>query len=117
MAYSAGPSEKKEYAGTLPLCNKRKFYHNGPCIVKCRNCQRVGHLTRDCKNPTAANNQRTLTCFECGNQGHYRSDCSKLKNQNRGNQSGNGEACGRVYALGGGETDQDLNNIEGEIKA
>ncbi|GJV11035.1 MAK10-like protein [Tanacetum coccineum] len=53
-------------------------------------------------NPTAANNQRTLTCFECGNQGHYRSDCPELKNQNRGNQSGNGEACGRVYALGGG---------------
>ncbi|GKF09801.1 hypothetical protein Tco_0044025, partial [Tanacetum coccineum] len=32
-AYSAGSSEKKEYAGTLPLCNKCKFHHNGPCIV------------------------------------------------------------------------------------
>ncbi|GKE02258.1 putative reverse transcriptase domain-containing protein, partial [Tanacetum coccineum] len=79
-AYSAGPGEKKEYAGTLPLCNKCKFHHNGPCTVKCANYKRVGHLTRDCRNPTAANNQRTLTCFECENQGHYRSDCPKLKN-------------------------------------
>ncbi|GJT75942.1 hypothetical protein Tco_1042667 [Tanacetum coccineum] len=23
--------KKKEYAGTLPLCNKCKFHHNGPC--------------------------------------------------------------------------------------
>ncbi|GKE13272.1 retrovirus-related pol polyprotein from transposon 17.6 [Tanacetum coccineum] len=78
---------------------------------------RVGHLTRDCRNPTAANNQRTPTCFECGNQWHYRSDCPELKNRNRGNQSGNDEACERVYALGGGETDQDPNNMEDDIDA
>nr|GEX99806.1 hypothetical protein [Tanacetum cinerariifolium] len=37
-------------------------------------------------------------------QGHYRIDCSKLKNQNRGNKSENkpNEARGRAYALGGG---------------
>nr|GEZ07792.1 hypothetical protein [Tanacetum cinerariifolium] len=29
IAYTAGPGEKKEYAGTLPLCNKCKFHHNG----------------------------------------------------------------------------------------
>nr|GEV65617.1 hypothetical protein [Tanacetum cinerariifolium] len=32
--YSARPSEKKEYAGTLPLCNKCKLYHNVSCTVK-----------------------------------------------------------------------------------
>ncbi|GJW22786.1 retrovirus-related pol polyprotein from transposon 17.6 [Tanacetum coccineum] len=89
-AYSVRPS-KKEYAETLPLCNKCKFYHNGPCTVTCTNCKRVGHFTRDCRSPTAANNQRTLTCFECGNQGHYRTECPKLKNQNRGNQAGSGK--------------------------
>nr|GFD50903.1 reverse transcriptase domain-containing protein [Tanacetum cinerariifolium] len=31
--YSDGSSEKKEYDGTLPLCNKCKLYHNGPCTV------------------------------------------------------------------------------------
>ncbi|GJR16025.1 putative reverse transcriptase domain-containing protein [Tanacetum coccineum] len=34
-------------------------------------------------------NQRVLTCFECGRQGHYRSDCPKLKDHNRGNKTGN----------------------------
>nr|GEX36731.1 reverse transcriptase domain-containing protein [Tanacetum cinerariifolium] len=40
-----GPSERKEYARTLPLCNKCKFHHNGQCTVKYVNCKRVGHLT------------------------------------------------------------------------
>ncbi|GJS91391.1 hypothetical protein Tco_0774027 [Tanacetum coccineum] len=88
-AYSVGPSEKKEYDGTLPLCNKCKFYHNG----------------------------LILTYNECGNQGHYRSDCPELKNWNHQNQAGSSETRARVYALGGGETDQDPNNIEEEIKA
>ncbi|GKA31174.1 hypothetical protein Tco_0717479 [Tanacetum coccineum] len=77
----------------------------------------VGHLTRDCWNPTATNNQRNLTCYECGNQGHYRSDCPELKNQNHGNQAGGTGTRGVVHALGGGETDQDLNNIKDEIEA
>ncbi|GJR37979.1 hypothetical protein Tco_1213663 [Tanacetum coccineum] len=89
-AYIARPSEKKEYAATLPLCNK---------------------------SPAAANNQRTLTCFEYGNQWHYRSECPKLKNQNCGNQTGNGEARRRVYALGGGEADQDPNNFVDDVDA
>ncbi|GJX55194.1 reverse transcriptase domain-containing protein [Tanacetum coccineum] len=115
-AYSARLSEK-EYAGTLPLCNKCKFHHNGPCTVKCANCNRVGHLTRDCRSPAATNNQRTLTCYECGNQGHYRSDCLELENRNHGNQAGGTEARGIVYALGGGETDQDLDNMEDDINS
>ncbi|GJX79103.1 putative reverse transcriptase domain-containing protein [Tanacetum coccineum] len=60
QAYATGAGERKEYAGTLPLCNN---------------------------SPAATNNQRNLTCYECGNPGHYRSDCSKLKNQNHGNQA------------------------------
>ncbi|GKD48063.1 reverse transcriptase domain-containing protein, partial [Tanacetum coccineum] len=74
ITYTAGPGERKEYAGTLPLCNKYTFYHNGQCIVKCTNCKRVGHLTRDCRSLAATNNQRNLTCYECGNKGHYESD-------------------------------------------
>nr|GFA69904.1 hypothetical protein [Tanacetum cinerariifolium] len=116
-SYSAGPSKKKEYAETLPLCNKYKFYHNGMCTVKCANCKKTGHLTRDCRSPAATNNQRTLTCYECENQWHYKSDCLELKNQNHGNQPRNGKACGRGYALGGGETDLDPNNMEDDINS
>nr|GEU39235.1 putative reverse transcriptase domain-containing protein [Tanacetum cinerariifolium] len=46
-------------------------------------------------------------------QGHYNSNFLKLKNQNRGNQSRNGKARGRVYALEGGEANQDSNIVTG----
>nr|GEX64569.1 hypothetical protein [Tanacetum cinerariifolium] len=29
IAYTAGSGKRKEYAGTLSLCNKCKFHHNG----------------------------------------------------------------------------------------
>ncbi|GJW74661.1 putative reverse transcriptase domain-containing protein [Tanacetum coccineum] len=95
--------ERKEYVETLPLCNKCEFHHNGQCTVKCVNCKRVGHLTQDCRSLTATNNQRNTTCYEYGNQGHYRSDCPKLKNQNHGNQTGGIGARRMVHALGGRE--------------
>ncbi|GJR72927.1 reverse transcriptase domain-containing protein [Tanacetum coccineum] len=91
-AYTTGYGEKKEYAGNLSLCNKCKFHHNGPCTTKCENCKRVGHQTKDCRSPAAATNQRGL---------------------NYGNAVGSGEAQGRLYALGGGETNQDPNVITG----
>ncbi|GKA51897.1 putative ribonuclease H-like domain-containing protein [Tanacetum coccineum] len=72
---------------------------------------------RTLPSPAATNNQRTLTSYECGNQGHYMSDCPELKNQNHGNQARGIEAHGMVYALGGGETDQDLDNMEDDINA
>ncbi|GKE40272.1 reverse transcriptase domain-containing protein [Tanacetum coccineum] len=65
----------------------------------------------------ATNNQRTLTCYECGNQGHYRSDCPKIKNRNHGKQTGGTEARRMVYALGGGKIGQDPNNMEDNIDA
>ncbi|GJS89948.1 reverse transcriptase domain-containing protein [Tanacetum coccineum] len=92
---------KKEYAGTLPLFNKCKFHHNAWCTIRCGNCKKVGHMTRDCRNPAAAKNQRTLTCYGCGNQGHYKSDCPELKNRKHENQAEGTEAHGMVYSLGG----------------
>nr|GEU88300.1 reverse transcriptase domain-containing protein [Tanacetum cinerariifolium] len=72
-AYTTGPGEKREYTGTLPLCNKCKFHHNGPCAAKCTNCKRVGHFARDCRSLAAANTQRssgaihkTVTCYKYG---------------------------------------------------
>nr|GEV19639.1 reverse transcriptase domain-containing protein [Tanacetum cinerariifolium] len=106
-----------EDAETLPLCNKCKLHHNGSCTMKCANCKRVGLLTQDCGVPTTTTNQRapmvnkriTITCYECGKQGYYKSDCPKLKNKNHGNATGNCEARGRFYALGGRDANQDPN--------
>ncbi|GJU00573.1 putative reverse transcriptase domain-containing protein [Tanacetum coccineum] len=100
--YTAGNNERRVYNGPLPLCNKCKFHHKGPCTVICGKCKKVGYLTRDCKaaDSTTSNqrvqvvNQRVLTCFERGRQGHYMSDCTKLKDQNHGNKTRNKNGVG-----------------------
>nr|GEW72249.1 hypothetical protein [Tanacetum cinerariifolium] len=104
IAYTDRPGEKKEYAGTLPLCNKYTFHYNDQCTVKCINCKRVGHLTRDYRSLAATNNHRNPTSYQCGNQGHYISDCPKLKNQDHVNQARGTGARRIVHALEGGET-------------
>ncbi|GJS56643.1 hypothetical protein Tco_0630005 [Tanacetum coccineum] len=84
QAYAAGTGERKEYAGTLPLCNKCKFHHSGPCTGTTR-------------------------------------VIAQIKERNQGNQAEVLEKPPKtmemVLALGGGETDQDPNNIEDEIEA
>nr|GFA78049.1 hypothetical protein [Tanacetum cinerariifolium] len=82
IAYTARHGEKKHYSGSKPLCYKYNYHHDGPCAPKCHQCNRVGHQAQDCSSPAATNNQRNLTCYECRNQRHYRSDCPELKNQN-----------------------------------
>ncbi|GJU56643.1 putative reverse transcriptase domain-containing protein [Tanacetum coccineum] len=52
-AHTAGNNEKRGYAGPHPLCNKCRYHHVGPCTVKCHNCKKVGHLTRDCTTVVA----------------------------------------------------------------
>nr|GEY95229.1 reverse transcriptase domain-containing protein [Tanacetum cinerariifolium] len=93
-AHTAGPSNKKGYARTLPLCNKCKLQHNGSCTIKCGNCKKVGHMTRNCRNPAAANNQRTLTCYERGILGLYMNGCLERKNQNQVNKQWKGKTYG-----------------------
>ncbi|GKF09843.1 reverse transcriptase domain-containing protein [Tanacetum coccineum] len=71
-----------------------KLHHTGPCPVKCNNCKRIGHMTRDCKIPAPITTQRPLvanqkpivTCFGCGAQGNFKSECPRRKHMNRGNQ-------------------------------
>ncbi|GJT69241.1 reverse transcriptase domain-containing protein [Tanacetum coccineum] len=110
QAYVIGSGEKKPCGGSKPLCPKCNYHHDGECAPKCTNYKKVSHLTKDCWHPINGNNQRTITCYECGNQGYYMSDCPVLKNQGT-------EARGMVYALEGGETNQDINNMEDDINA
>nr|GEY58064.1 hypothetical protein [Tanacetum cinerariifolium] len=44
-------------------------------------------------------NPRGNGCFKCGNPGHFKRDCPKLKNKD----GGNGNAQGWVYAVGNAE--------------
>ncbi|GKD66579.1 reverse transcriptase domain-containing protein [Tanacetum coccineum] len=82
-AYTAGPEEQKESS----------------CC-----CQQL-------ESPGV--NQKVVTCFECGAQGHYKRDYPKLKNKNKGNQAGNGEARAKAYAVGTAGTDPNSNVVTG----
>nr|GFB43324.1 reverse transcriptase domain-containing protein [Tanacetum cinerariifolium] len=42
------------------------------------------------------NNQKGNGCYECKAQGHFKRNCRKLKNNNRGNHGGNDNAQARV---------------------
>ncbi|GJW02312.1 reverse transcriptase domain-containing protein [Tanacetum coccineum] len=102
QAYTAGNSDRKSYAGSKPLCSKCNYNHEGPCPPRCNNCKRVGHLAKDCRSRPANannknrnnnnNNQKGNGCYECGTQGHFRRNCPKLKNNDRGNQARNDRA-------------------------
>nr|GEW16096.1 hypothetical protein [Tanacetum cinerariifolium] len=81
----------KRYVGYLPYYNKCKMHHAGPCTVRCENCKRVSHMTRDCKNR--------------GNQ-------TRNKNGNKTrNQTGGNEATVRAYAIGGGGANPGSNIV------
>ncbi|GJV43249.1 putative reverse transcriptase domain-containing protein [Tanacetum coccineum] len=60
-------------------------------------------------------NQRVGTCFECGSQGHFKKECTKLKKQNHKNKAGNkaNEARGKAYVLRGGKANPDSNVVTG----
>nr|GEV73596.1 putative reverse transcriptase domain-containing protein [Tanacetum cinerariifolium] len=105
-AYTIGPGDKKPYEGTKPLypkCNCRPAATN--------------NNTNNNNNPNNNNqraqgaNARGITCFECGVQGHYKSDCPKLKNGNQGNRTGNRNVVARAYAVGTTETNPNSNVV------
>nr|GFB56196.1 hypothetical protein [Tanacetum cinerariifolium] len=92
-AYMAGNNEIRVYNEPLPLCNNCKFHHEGSCTVRCEKCNKYVR------------------------QGHYMSDCPKLKDHNRGNKTRNkrgiGEARGKAYVLGGRDANPDSNIVTG----
>nr|GEY86343.1 putative reverse transcriptase domain-containing protein [Tanacetum cinerariifolium] len=123
-AYTTGNNERKGYVGSLPYCNKCKLHHKGLCTIRCGNCKKVRHQTKDCRvtvNPNsqgaAVGNRQGIVCYECGRPGHFRKDYPKLRNQNRGNKTRNktrgNEVTTKAYAIGGGGTNPDSNVVTG----
>ncbi|GKD03288.1 reverse transcriptase domain-containing protein [Tanacetum coccineum] len=73
------------YTGNRPLCERCTLHHIGPCIVKCRTCNKIRHMTKNCRNKrsTTRTNLQTVsvTCNACGKKGHYANQCSKANNK------------------------------------
>nr|GEY91099.1 putative reverse transcriptase domain-containing protein [Tanacetum cinerariifolium] len=77
-ACAAGPNNKRGYAGKFPSCNKCKLHHAGTCPVKCKKCQKVGHHEKYYRvraSATGCNSKLAITCYGCGEQGHYNNRC------------------------------------------
>nr|GEU54190.1 putative reverse transcriptase domain-containing protein [Tanacetum cinerariifolium] len=92
-AYTAGNIERKPYNRPLPLCNKCKLHHEGSCTVRCGKCNKVGNLTRDCK------------------EGLPKAKILKPWKQSW-KQNGIGEARGKAYVLGGGDANPNSNVVK-----
>ncbi|GJS96430.1 putative reverse transcriptase domain-containing protein [Tanacetum coccineum] len=107
-AYAATPTKNNGYTGNRPLCKKCTLHHTGPCTVKCNICNKVGHLTKNCKNKGPATGSNllpvTVTCHACGEKGHYANQCRKTTNNN---------AQGRAYMLRDRNAHQNPNVVTG----
>ncbi|GJT70322.1 putative reverse transcriptase domain-containing protein [Tanacetum coccineum] len=106
-AYAVTPSGNNRYARDLPLCKRCNLHHTGPCTGKCNICNKVGHLTKNCRNkkPSTRSNQLlvTVVCHAHREKGHYTNQCRKT----------NINAQGRAYMLRDKNAHQDPNVVTG----
>nr|GEX93486.1 reverse transcriptase domain-containing protein [Tanacetum cinerariifolium] len=104
-AYAATPAENNRYAGNLPLCKRCTLHYTGPCTIKCNTCNKMGHLTKNCRNKRSATGSNqlpvTIICHACGEKGHYTNQCRKT----------NINAQGRAYLLRDKNAHQDPNVV------
>ncbi|GJX95373.1 putative reverse transcriptase domain-containing protein [Tanacetum coccineum] len=124
----------RENTCSWPKCTICNCYYafKGLCCT-CFNCNRPGHLAKDCSgvprnvNPVNARNPTVRACYECGSTNHVRSACPRLNRaqgpeENRPNQvvaynRGHGrgyqgnQASGRAFLLGAEKARQDPNIV------
>ncbi|GKA04463.1 reverse transcriptase domain-containing protein [Tanacetum coccineum] len=85
-AYAATLTENNGYTGNRPLCKKCTLHHIGPCTDKCNTCNKVGHLTKNCRNKRPATGSNLLlvtnTCHAYREKGNYANQFRKTMNSN-----------------------------------
>ncbi|GJX82963.1 putative reverse transcriptase domain-containing protein [Tanacetum coccineum] len=120
-AYVAGNNEERQKEGLPALsATSESFYHVRPFTTRSGNVIRLD-CDQNCMVPFPLPptqrgqmvNQRVVTCFECGAQGHYQKYCPKIKNQNRGDKARIPDARGKSYVLGGGDANAGSNTVTG----
>ncbi|GJS57969.1 reverse transcriptase domain-containing protein [Tanacetum coccineum] len=92
----------------LSLMYERMFPEESDKIKKSYGNANTGNNQR-----TNGANQRGNGCYKCGGQGHFKREYPKLKNNNRGNKGGNGNAPAKVYVVDNAETNPNSNIVTG----
>ncbi|GJT23680.1 hypothetical protein Tco_0893617 [Tanacetum coccineum] len=104
--------EVRIWKGPIRMVTMRK----GDMLGLCLTTANVSYITKRALHCEMWEVQQGWA-FDLGLQGHYRSDCPNLKDQNHRNKTGNkkgvGEARGKAYVLGGGEANPDSNVVKG----
>nr|GFB59172.1 hypothetical protein [Tanacetum cinerariifolium] len=133
FATTANPIAR-ENTSAWPKCTICNSYYapGGPCRI-CFNCNRPGHLEKDCRgiprnvNPVNARNLTVRACYECGSTDHVRSTFPRVNrahgpkrnrpNQVATNNGGQGhrnqgnQTRGRAFMLGAEKARQDPNIV------
>ena len=96
--------QPRKYAGKLPMCTQCNRHHIGNCswcsqcnhqhagdCYICMKCKKKGHTASYCRSttPTTENQGTNIgigydggrACFECGEIGHIKKECPKLRSQ------------------------------------
>nr|GEV55281.1 reverse transcriptase domain-containing protein [Tanacetum cinerariifolium] len=106
-SYATTSTKNSRYTGNRPLCKKCTLHYTRPCTIKCNTYNKVGHLTRNCRNkgPTTGSNQQPVLviCHACGEKGHCANQCPKTNNNARG----------RTYLLRDKNAHRDPNVVTG----
>ncbi|GKA78921.1 putative reverse transcriptase domain-containing protein [Tanacetum coccineum] len=70
------------------------------CRIRPANNNRNNNNNNNNNRNNNNDNQQGNGCFECGAQGHFKRNCPRLRNNDRGNQAGNDRAPAKVYVVG-----------------